>query len=394
VSLPLDHPAREDRPQRRSGRGIAFLVRSLGVGGAERQLVALAVGMRDRGAEVEVVSFYPGGELAQALQSAGIAHHVVGKAGRWDVLRFTGRLLRHLRQREQGILYGFLPLPNIMLALCRPFLRKATIVWGVRSAAMDLAAYDWLSRLSYRLESLLSAVPDLIIANSHAGARHARERGFPSGRIAVVPNGIDMQAFAYDAQGRERVRAELGLSPRDVAVGMVARIDPMKGHETLIRAAPRVLEKVPDARFVLVGSGDVSLRRRLDALAQSLHVDHRIQWVPERPDMAAVYSAFDLFCLPSRGEGFSNAIAEAMACGRACIVTDVGDSAVIVGDCGRVVPPGDADALAAALIELMSSDRQSVAGHCRQRIEQDFAVERVVTETLQALSRAADARSR
>lgn len=390
MSLPLDHPAREDRLQHFSGRVITLLVRSLGVGGAERQLVSLAVGLRDRGAEVEVVSFYPGGELAQALQTAGIAHHVVGKAGRWDVLRFTGRLLRHLRKREHLILYGFLPLPNIMLALCRPFLRHATIVWGVRSAGMDLAAYDWLSGLSYRLESLLSAVPDLIIANSHAGARHARERGFPGGRIAVVPNGIDMQAFAFDAQGRERVRAELGLSPRDFAVGMVARIDPMKGHETLVRAASRVLEKFPDAVFVFVGSGDEPLRRRLDALAHSLSVDHRIRWVPERPDMAAVYSAFDVFCLPSRGEGFSNAIAEAMACGRACVVTDVGDSAAIVGDCGRVVPPGDAGALAGALVELMSSDRQSVAGRCRQRIERNFAVERVVTETLQVLSRAAD----
>lgn len=394
VPLPLDQPARVDRLRHRSGHLITLLVRSLGVGGAERQLVALAVGLRDRGVEVEVVSFYPGGELAQTLQRAGISHHVVGKAGRWDVLRFTARLLRHLRQRGDRLLYGFLPLSNILLALLSPFLRDATIVWGVRSAAMDLAAYDWLSRLSYRLESLLSAVPDLIIANSHAGARHARERGFPSARIAVVPNGIDLQAFAFDAQGRVRVRNELGLSSTEVAVGMVARIDPMKGHETLVRAASRVLEASPQTRFVFVGSGDESLRRRLDALAHSLHVDPGIRWVPARSDMAAVYSAFDIFCLPSQGEGFSNAIAEAMACERACVVTDVGDSAAIVGDCGRVVPPGDADALAGALVEVMSSDRQSVGERCRQRIEQNYAVECVVTRTLQAFSRAAEGASR
>ena len=148
---------------------VLFLTRALNVGGAERQLVVLARGLRKRGHEVAVAVFYPDGVLEGELKEAGIPILSLAKRGRWDVVGFVLRLIHLVRCYRPDVLHSYIS--NLVTVVVQPFLKSTKIVWGVRSSYMDFSRYDWLFRVSYGLACRLSHSADLIIANSHAGRR-------------------------------------------------------------------------------------------------------------------------------------------------------------------------------------------------------------------------------
>ncbi len=366
-----------------------FLARSLDRGGAERQLVVLSKGLVSRGHAVSVAVFFSGGAYESELAGAGVRVIQLRKKGRWDVLPFLSRLAHLLRKERPAVLHSYLGVPNILATVLKPLVPGTRIVWGVRASDMDLSRYDWLSRLAYSLECRLAHFADLIIANSHAGAIYAIKNGFPSKRIVVIPNGIDTQHFRFDPQGRERLRAEWHVREDALLIGLVARIDPMKDHAMFLQAANLLAAQYPRLRFVCVGNGAPDYSEHLKQIAIALGLRERMIWAGALDDMAAVYSALDIFCSSSAyGEGFSNTIGEAMACSVPCVVTDVGDSALIVGDTGSIVPPGDHSALAAAigrLIDLPPKERQGLGEACRARVVSEFGMARLVQCTEQAL---------
>lgn len=372
-----------------SNRRVFFLARSLNCGGAERQLVLLAAGLAQRGHLVVVAVFYDGGAFAAELEAAGVRLIVLEKIGRWDVLLFLIRLARSLRKEHPAILHSYLTVPNVLSALLKPLLPGTQIIWGLRASNMDLSRYDWLSRLTNLLECKLSRFADCIIANSCAGKRHAVENGFSEDKIVVIPNGIDTKYFRFDLEGRRQVRAAWGLGGDEILIGLAARLDPMKDHLTFLEAASCIARERQDVRFVCVGDGPAAYIEALKQQAEALGLNNRLIWAGARDDMPAVYSALDIACSSSCfGEGFSNMIAEAMACGVPCIVTEVGDSAFIVGDAGRVVTPGDHSALAAAierLIKLLPEERRVLGDACRARVVSEFGIDRLVNRTEQTL---------
>jgi glycosyltransferase involved in cell wall biosynthesis len=368
---------------------ILFLTRKLLRGGAERQMVELAKGLKARGFEVGVVVFYLGGALDEELRVAGVPLHGLAKGGRWDVVGFFVRLVRLLRREAPSIFYGYLPMANILTALSKPFLPATCIVWGVRASNMIPSFYDGLSRIIYRIEIWLSRIPDLIIANSVAGAGHAREKGFPADRTVVIPNGINTDRFRPLKEAGQSLRAEWGLDENVKVVGLVGRLDPMKGHSTFLRAAALMAKRQDDLRFVCVGDGPNAYRLSFAALGRELGLDGRLMWVGGYDDMYSMFNAFDILCLSSGfGEGFPNVVGEAMACGVPCVVTDVGDSAVLVGDSGVVVPPDDPEALASGC-ERMLCRLQDQGGRLgslvRERIEKNFNCDLMVENTYRSL---------
>ena len=156
---------------------ITFLVRSLDLGGAERQLVELATGLHRSGWRVEVLTFYPNGPLEPDLRTAGVPIVTLNKRGRWDVICFW-RLARHLRRHVPDIAHGYLSVPNMLLVLLKSRSRTR-VVWGVRASNMDLSHYDWLSRIEFFAAATLSRFADLVICNSHAGrAYHVAREDF------------------------------------------------------------------------------------------------------------------------------------------------------------------------------------------------------------------------
>jgi glycosyltransferase involved in cell wall biosynthesis len=360
---------------------VLFLERSLTRGGAQRQLVALAIGLARRGHGVTVALFYDEGPLIRDLLESGVRLQILGKRSRWDVLGFLRNTLRLLKTEKPDIVCTFLQVPNLVAATCKLLHPRLTLAWGVRASNMDLQRYDRLTRLSYHLETLGSRLANVVISNSKTGRNSVLAKGFQADKVVVIANGIDTERFRPDPSGRRKLREAWNVADAEILVGVIGRLDPMKDHPTFIRAAALVAAERPDVRFVCVGDEGPVRREDLVALAASVGLGSRIIWSPGRDDMSAVFSACDVVCSSSAyGEGFSNTLAEAMACGRRCVATDVGDALEIIGPTGYVVPPADqkalADGIAKSCQEVKTNGETTDAA--RQRIEQNFSIDTMV----------------
>ena len=180
---------------------IAFLTRSLEVGGSERQMLLLARGLADRGHRVLVLSMYPGGGLASLLDGSEVLLKELHKKSRWDLAGFLLRLQGELNRWRPEVVHSYLDVPNIISALLRPSLGNAAVVWGVRDALDDLSAYDRFSRLIRWLTYPISPLAQGIILNSSAARDLHVAKGLSQKNLAVIPNGIDVERFKFDSEG-------------------------------------------------------------------------------------------------------------------------------------------------------------------------------------------------
>jgi glycosyltransferase involved in cell wall biosynthesis len=369
---------------------ILFLARQLNIGGAERQLVILANELASRGHEVVIVSFYPGGALSEKLNSSRVRLISLGKGSRWNLISPFLRLVRIVREERPDVLHGWMHSQNVAAALVRIFQPKVKLFWCVRSSNLEMI-FDWLEVLLVWTQSRLSVLADCVVANSVAGIDYSVAKGIPREKMLFIPNGIDTTVFyPNDAEGKQ-VRKEWGVGDSEKVIGYVARFDPIKNHPLFLKAAARLAAECPDVRFVCVGHGEAAYEKELKELTGTLGIENKVLWVKARPDVRAVYNALDVFCSASFSEGFSNVIGEAMACGRHCVVTDVGDSKLLVNGTGIVVPSNDLEALVDALRQKL--DAGDVLNlRARQRILENFTVAHLGEKTERALVRCLERR--
>ena len=367
---------------------VAFLIRTLNLGGAERQLVTLATRLdREKFAPV-VYCFYGPGKLEPELQAADVPVVCLGKGGRWENIGFFLRLVRHLRAERVQVLVGYLPVSNILAASARLFVPGLRAIFSVRSSAWDLSSYDWVWRGSFWLEARLSRFADYVIVNSLAGRDSLLDRGVAGQRIMHIPNGIDDARYYPDAAAGTAMRQAWGIPTGARVVGLVGRFAPKKDHATFIQAAALMLQREAggaNLHFVCVGDGSAEYRKKLKDQIAALGLKDHFHLPGSYTELRGVYNALDAACLSSYdSEGFPNVVGEAMACGVACAVTDVGDSAYVVGGLGRVVPRSNPDALAEALLALLAlpqAERETLGAQVRQRIVEHFSVAQMVART-------------
>jgi glycosyltransferase involved in cell wall biosynthesis len=368
---------------------VVFLIRDLNYGGAQRQLVTLVKALHQEDClDVTVLHFYSGGPLLKDLIDRGITVISLEKQERWDVLGFFGRLFGHLKRIQPDVLHGYLGESNIVSIFVKPFFPSTRIIWGIRESNTPSDRYGWLGTLLSLLERLLSSFTDLIIVNSHTGKTDYLDRGYAPDKMVVISNGIDTEHFQPDSEAGAKVRLEWGISPNTILIGLVGRLNPMKDHPTFLKAAALLSKEMEDVHFVCVGVGEENYAKELYQLTDDLGISEKIIWASGRSDMPAVFNTLNIACSSSSdGEGFPNVVGEAMACGVPCVVTDVGDSAWIVGDKGVVVPPKNPEALKTAINSLIEKtnlddyNRQEI----RQLIVEQFSVRQLVLKTQAAL---------
>lgn len=363
---------------------IAFLIPSLHYGGAERQLVTLVKALDKKCFDVTLFSCYPGGALEKDLENSGVKIISLEKRGRWDLFGFFWRLIHHLKSIKPAVLHGYLSTPNLLTIFLKPFFPSTRMIWGVREANVELTYHDWLSRLIFPWECFLSRFADLIIGNSNAGRAYYLSQGFPADKMVVIPNGIDTERFKPDLEARLKVRSEWGILEETILIGLVGRLEPIKDHPTFLKAAAILCKHRQDVCFVCVGSGSENYTQELYQLAEQLDISEKLIWTGSRADLPAVYNALDIASSSSSSEGFANVIGEAMACCVPCVVTDVGDSAWIVDNTGKIVPPGNPEALVLgwhSLIGLAPSERLALKARARVRIIEHFSAQNLVQTT-------------
>jgi glycosyltransferase involved in cell wall biosynthesis len=200
--------------------------------------------------------------------------------------------------------------------------------------------------------------------------------------MEVIPNGFDLHEFRPDSAARLSLRGELKIAEDAVVIGMAARFHPQKDHHTFIQAAARLHTQMPEVHYLLCGD-DVTLQNtQLAEWIEIASIGDFCHLLGPRRDMPRFFAAIDIATTSFAGnEAFPLVIGEAMACGAPCVVTDVGDSALIVGETGRVVAPGNPDELAEAWRELINAGprvRHHLGIAARRRIQQHFALPVVV----------------
>jgi glycosyltransferase involved in cell wall biosynthesis len=231
---------------------------------------------------------------------------------------------------------------------------------------------------------------DVVVANSRAGAEfNRRTLGHPAELYRIVRNGVDAVRFV-PADGAA-VRRELGLSKDAPVVGMFASFKEQKNHPLFFAAARRLVEVLPNTRFLLVGEelyagmhGSDAYRRRMDGLVDELGLRDRCLFLGNRIDVERLYPACDVTVLPSLFEGTPNVILESMACGVPVVATGVSDNAEIVldGKVGYLVPLGDPGALADRLRSVLEDPQRLEMGRrAREWIEQEFTAARLAART-------------
>ena len=206
----------------------------------------------------------------------------------------------------------------------------------------------------------------------------------------MIRNGLDTVRFCPDREAGLQVRREWDVLPAVPLIGIVARLDPMKGHSVFLQAAALMARRRPEVRFVCVGDGPEPYKARLQAEAAGLGLESRLEWRKARSDVEGVYNALTILTSSSLfGEGFSNAVSEAMACGTPVVATDVGDAAMIVNDPDRVVSPGCPEKLVVAWEGLLSEEPAALARLAKQgreRIVGEYSMKQLVSGTEAALT--------
>ena len=351
---------------------ILFLSRQLNIGGAERQLVTLASELAARGHEIVIASYYPGGALSEMIDPKRIKVISYEKKSRWDLFTLLFKTLKVVRDEQPTVLHGWMHTQNVVATFAKVLNPKVTMVWAVRASNLE-THLDWAEKLTIWLQARLSRFASRITVNSMAGLEYAAQGGLPREKMLFVPNGIDTNAFYPNDEERRRVRAQWNMGDDMKIVGNISRFDPIKNHKMFLKAAAAVAAERADVRFVCVGHGKESYLQELKQLSRTLGLEGKVHWIQAQSDVRAAYNAVDVFCSSSLTEGFPNVIGEAMACGRHCVVTNVGDSGLVVGDTGVVVPSDNAQAMSAGLLDRLNA-RETMNLRARQRILENFTV--------------------
>ena len=364
---------------------VVHIITNLATGGAEAMLYKLLSEMNTDEFDQSVIVLMSEAVYGPRIRALGIPVQELGMPQGKPNIGSLRRLRKLVREFNPDILQGWMYHGNLA-ALAGKYLGKGrpNVCWNIRQTLYSLDKEKKLTRLVIRLGGKLSNAPDRIIYNSAVSANQHEAESYNAGKRVVIPNGFDTEAFRFDPTERRRIRDELEIRDDMVLIAMVARYHPMKDHQNLIRAAQLVARDKQDVRYVLVGHGSDAKQPALTNEIQRLGLGSQFHLLGERHDIMSILSASDLLVLPSAwGEGFPNAVGEAMACGLPCVVTDIGDSAAIVAECGVVVPPGDSTALAEAIMELVNhskSERREIGMRARERVENNYSLGEIARE--------------
>jgi glycosyltransferase involved in cell wall biosynthesis len=369
------------RSRTKTNLRVLHIITALDIGGAEMMLNKLLLAS-DKGRMTTVVALGPYGSMASRIAEAGARVHCLGiSKSRPNPLHFVS-VANLVREYRPHIIQGWMPHGNVAASLAQIVAGfSVPVVWNIRMSLENIRNEKLLTRCVIRLGRLISWHPAAIVYNSQTGAEQHEAIGYRSASRVVIPNGFDCNVFRPDKAERGRVRAELKLGDDVPLVGLVARYHPMKDHANFLRAVAVVYRTHPEARFLLVGSGPVEYRRNVSQLVDQFGLNECVLQLGERTDIASVTAALDIACSASAwGEGFSNALGEAMACAIPCVATNVGDSRFLLGETGHIVPKRDPEKLAGAICKLIeggSEVREDLGAAARLRIQNEFALPEV-----------------
>jgi glycosyltransferase involved in cell wall biosynthesis len=351
---------------------VTHVITDINPGGAELALLRL-VEATSQVCEHSLIVISGWDPLREQFERLGVPVTVIGLGRRSPNPVRVVQLLAAVRGSRPHVVQTWMPAGDLLGGIAARLTTRAPVVWNLRNSELDPQRSHRMTRLVTRLNGRLSRmVPARIVAVADKAARVHAELGYDPRRTVVIHNGF------VGGANTEVDRPLFGFVDRDLVVSRLGRYHPDKDHASLITAWSAVAEQCPYARLALAGQDMDDTNDELCQRIRAAGVEGSVRLLGRLNDPAPLYAVSDITVSNSLAEGLPNVVGEAMAHGVPAVVTDAGDSASLVGDTGRVVPCGDPDALAAAIIDLARTappDRQALGDAARRRIENEFSME-------------------
>lgn len=353
---------------------IVHVITGLETGGAEHMLRRLVSSYGDQGEyRHHVISLRSKGTIGPQIEAAGISVEALHMN---TILRgpsVLAKLIARLRILKPDIVHCWMYHADLVGGLAAAAAGIRARIWSIR--ATDLTPDMGVSKATFLVRrvcaGLSGRIPSRIIyVGTEARLRH-EAIGYDPAKAIIIPNGYDVPPKKADIHVADDVRGQLGLGAGDILFGCAARYSPVKDYPGLIRAFAALAGENPRLRLLLIGRDVDKDNAELGGLVDALGMNGRIFMLGDQKKPLSFMAAMDVFVLNSRIEGFPNVVAEAMAAGTACIATDVGEVANLMGDTGIIVPPNDPPRLQQAMREMIAAGpdgRAAIGDKARQRL--------------------------
>ena len=338
--------------------------------------------------DIQVITLKSGGGLEKEVKEMGIPLQSVEMTSGWEILPGLMRIFRLLTSNHADLAFCWMYHANLAGGIAAK-IAGIPVLWSVRHDFLDPKLLKPRTILIARASATLSHwIPEKIIFCSESSLKEHSKIGYDAEKSIVIPNGFDTGIFKPDYDNRMKFRHDHGIASNSLVIGHAGRFNPTKDHQTLIKAAALIAQKLNGIQFIFCGRGVDYQNKKLVAWLKETGIEQQTQLLGEQDNMVGFYSSLDILISSSVSESFPNVIGEAMSCAIPCVVTNVGDSALIIADTGIVVPPSDPSALADAAIKLLNDgeNRAEMGKKARSRILENYSIEEISREYENLLS--------
>jgi glycosyltransferase involved in cell wall biosynthesis len=362
---------------------ICFIINKPVVGGAELFLLKLIDYMALH-FECHIIFLNSQGQLKERfLNSGATVHFLELKFNPFSILKEITKLTQLLKQIRPDVVHSWLFISDLMGGLAAKIARVPLIYWSIRQSNVSFSQNNLHSYLLIRICGVLSRyIPDQIISCSAvASTNNVNDGMYVRNKIIEIPNGFDIELYKERPDHRALIRNELDVLPSVKLIGIIGRFDIQKGFDNFVNIAFMVKDKVPNVRFVFIGSGCTADNSKLQKLVNDKNLFDYSYFLGTRADLVSIYNALDLVIIASRGEAFPNVLGEAMSVGTPVVTTNVGEIPVILNGIQESYSPGSNVEMADKAVEVLQLDelaKNQLSHKLRERIVENYNLRNIM----------------
>lgn len=353
---------------------ILHVITGLNIGGAETALSNVVLSKKDKSSMV--VSLTSLGSLGQNLVDQGFTV-VALNLKFYNPLLIIYKLYKLIRHHKPMIVQTWLYHADLIGGLSAKLAGVKFIVWGIRTTELKKGSY--MTAIIRKISAWLSYwIPTKIIVVAESAREKHSNLGYDTSKMLVIPNGFNVQDFDVRSELVVDFKNALSIKKNDFIIGCVGRLSQVKGQDVFIKSARIILQSFPNTKFLMVGRGLEGGNQEVTSLFKKNDQLENFILLGERSDVHVCLKAMDIFCVPSRSEGFPNTLGEAMLTGVPCVSTDAGDASILGGTDVPIARVDDPEDLASKLIEMMNNsdkERQLIGQRLTQRIVDEYPLE-------------------
>ena len=361
---------------------IIHIITALNIGGAERMLTNLVLS-KENSLEFthHIIVLNNAGIMAEKLISSGVEVRDLRMSNLFSILKSIFILYNILRTYKPNIVHTWMYHSDFLGGLIAKFSGCRNIIWSIRNT--DVYRGEGLSSSTYWIMkscAILSRyIPKKIICVSNSALNSHVKFGYDKRKCTVIENGFDLNLFQYSENNRKKIRKNFNIDDNTLVIGSIGRQNEYKDYHNLILAAEKLIIQKSNIVFFIVGVG-LNNNSFFFNLVKEKRILKHFMFLGARTDIHVILSAFDIFCLHSKSEGFPNCLGEAMSIGLPCIATNVGDVRILLNNDSLIVPKKNSQLLYEKLLLLSNksySDRCKIGLKAKEHIIKNFAIKKI-----------------